>query len=91
MLEPHETREVIGYINVPEDVEQGYYSFTITENGKYLATSVLHVTKPWAWPMFPLTTKMFVGIWLGIILVILTLFLLITWVLRPRRKKEETF
>jgi hypothetical protein len=90
VIKPHESKEITTYVRVPEDVEEGYYSFTITtKRPEYSATSVLHVTKPWVWPTL-LMFRPFIVIWIGIILVILVSFLVIVGCSTPRRK-EETF
>jgi hypothetical protein len=52
VLDAGERKTIQAYVNVPCDVQEGYYEFTINAEGspKYSVTSSIHVIKAFFWP-----------------------------------------
>ena len=86
-LEPDQRKTVEVYVNVPREVENGDYQFTVAAEGspRYAVTSTLRVVEGFKWPSL---TGMFVGVawcallpWLLLLLLLLFLIPFLIWLL----------
>ena len=78
VLDAGERKTIQAYVDIPCDVQEGYYEFTITAEGspKYSVTSSIHVIKSFFWP-----TINFPGFPTGFFFWGLSVVSLIPWIL----------
>jgi hypothetical protein len=86
-LEPDQRKTVDVYVNVPQEVSNGDYQFTVAAEGspRYAVTSTVRVVEGFKWPSF---TGMFSDVslvgwlpWLLLLLLLLLLLPLLLWLL----------
>ena len=100
-LEAGQRNTVEIYVNVPNEVENGDYQFTVSAQGspRYAVTSTLKVVEGFKWPSVSLPalsiTGLFAGVglwlpWLLLLLLLLLLLFFLLWLLTRKKTRRRT-
>ena len=90
-LKSNERKDLIAYANIPCDMNEGNYQFTITAKNsqEYSVTSNLNVKKGWTWPTLPTGFIGLTGTWFWLPWILLLILIIVLYIIYLEYVKER--